>query len=730
MKASVAFAALVVLIGGWMVAERLNHPTEAHRGMAWFSARAASDGTGTRASRWAVDPAQPGPILPPAGRSLFDFVATSPGRGGMAYDVPFPLEALVARIEERAGCAPPNAPCTRQVLIPLGRSLQRTAASPDFFVYPRVVIAVDREGGATNRSRMLLKDRLYLGYQEKANIIEVISYNEAAGRFEFQLVKDYRAAGTPRVVYANRNVCIACHQNHAPLFSRQQWDETNANPRVAALLANTRPSFYGIPARRGVEVPNAIDDSIHRANMLRVDNLLWRDGCGINEPEGTRCRAAVLLAAWQYRLSGGRGFEAGSGVFRERVVATLARNAASQWPGGLAIPNPEIPNRDPLSFPAGAAGLAMTHVSAGLEPLAPRAPLEIWQAGDANLARRFVVGLSEQIADADVRGVEARLAARGKAARETYASNCEIRRWESELRFHCRAREGAPGATMNGRVVLRAGRVESGEVGSLALAGHEPLLHLDVGGGRYQPGGGESALSITPSSQGLRSRLQDGRAIEGIELRWKAEGAGEAVVAVADDFGPLREAIAAMESQSESDAPLAPEVFGRARIMAALAARLGLPHWRDCCEDARGLPQAEADAEAPTDAGALPVAAVFQRQCTPCHQTPEPTPPNFLHGDANRVNAALAACAPRIFVRVSMWQVKPGARDKTPMPPAFALHAAGAGRGEQAPDPAVIASLRGAAAEMLRAETGRVPSVDELLVRGYENLRPCLPPGS
>ena len=128
--------------------------------------------------------------------------------------------------------------------------------------------------------------------------------------------------------------------------------------------------------------------------------------------------------------------------------------------------------------------------------------------------------------------------------------------------------------------------------------------------------------------------------------------------------------------------------------MAALSARSAC-RTADCCEDARGLPQAEADVEAPTDAGALPVAAVFQQQCTPCHQTPEPTPPNFLHGDANRVNAALAACAPRIFVRVSMWQVKPGARDKTPMPPAFALHAAGAGRGEQAPDPAVIASLRG-----------------------------------
>ena len=151
---------------------------------------------------WATDPAVPGPTLPPVGRSLFDFVA--------ADGVPFPFEALVRKVEADAGCAPGE--CVKPVLIPLGRSLQRTAAAPDFFAFPRVVVAVTGEGAGP----MLARDRLYLGYQEKANLVEVISYNEAAARFEFQLVRDYRAGGTPRVVYANRDVCTACHQNHAP----------------------------------------------------------------------------------------------------------------------------------------------------------------------------------------------------------------------------------------------------------------------------------------------------------------------------------------------------------------------------------------------------------------------------------------------------------------------------------------------------------------------------------
>ncbi len=147
----------------------------------------------------------------------------------------------------------------KAVLIPLGRSLQRNSAAPEFFAYPRAVVAADAEPAGTGD--LYLKDRLYLGYQEKANLLEVISYNEDAGRFEFQVVTDYRAGGTPRIAYANRTLCVACHQNAAPIFSRAVWDETNANPRVAALLASQRKDFHGIPVDRGVDVPNAIDDA-------------------------------------------------------------------------------------------------------------------------------------------------------------------------------------------------------------------------------------------------------------------------------------------------------------------------------------------------------------------------------------------------------------------------------------------------------------------------------------
>ena len=136
----------------------------------------------------------------------------------------------------RARAAAPGQ-CAQAVLIPLGRSLQRTAAAPDFFAFPARRRRRHRRGrGSAARARPDLP-RLP---GESRTCSRSSATTRRSARFEFQLVRDYRAGGTPRVLYANRDVCIACHQNHAPIFSRQVWDETNANPRIAARLAGDR----------------------------------------------------------------------------------------------------------------------------------------------------------------------------------------------------------------------------------------------------------------------------------------------------------------------------------------------------------------------------------------------------------------------------------------------------------------------------------------------------------
>src|SRR5512132_131440 len=567
---------------------------------------------------WATDPAVPGPTLPPAGRSLFDFVA--------ADGVPFPFEALVRKVEADAGCTP--GACVKPVLIPLGRSLQRTAAAPDFFAFPRAVVAVTGEGAG----RMFARDRLYLGYQEKANLIEVISYNEAAARFEFQIVRDYRAGGTPRLVYAKRDVCTACHQNHAPIFSRPVWDETNANPAIAARLSAMQKRFHGIPVQRGVDIPNAIDDATDRANRVAVTQRIWREACDAH------CRRDALTAALQYRLSGERGFEAPA------LAAALARGFSVRWPAGLAIPNPDLPNRDPLAFVSGSTGVARSHIAADLEPLAPRAPLEVWTAEDPLLVRRFVMGLADLIAEADVRELDSALARRAaNVPRRSFGAVCAM----SGNRYEC-----AGEVTLSGSATT---------VDAIAFGG-ERLAHYTLENGVL-------------TSQGRRARTATGDSIERLTVRGTG-GKGKATLTVAEDFAPVRMAIADF---AWPDAP-----FSRARMRLAV----GLDPRATCCEDTAvlGAPQEDTEVMPPLPAQA----AEFQNHCAACHRTAERLPPNFLAGDPERVSMSLTQCAPRIFVRLAMWQTPPAARAKVPMPPPLASRG-GSPWIQTAADPAIAA---------------------------------------
>ena len=727
-SAIVPLAILVAIVGGGIVAARAPHMLKApaHDELT-LAAPAVVQIAGHPQPRWAVDPGQPGTNLPPAGRSLLDFALASERDGAAAYDVPFPFEALIRRIQERAGCNDADAPCTRQVLIPLGRSLQRTAAEPDFFAYPRVVVAFDREGKPADGDGLLLKDRLYLGYQEKADLIEVISYNEAAGRFEFQLVKDYRAGGSPRVVYAGRMVCMSCHQNGAPLFSRQQWDETNANPQVAALLERTASKFHGFPARRGIEVANAIDDAVHRANLLPVYQMLWRQACGEHDPEARQCKLAALTAALQYGLSGERSFDTRAAAFRRAVLPLLQNAAAVRWRQGLAIPNPEVPNRDALRFAQGESGVAMTHVSAAFEPLVPRAPLEIWYAG-SEMTNRFVAGLAQFFSAQDWRALDEKLRLRSANVVEA-TGRCRLSIGSDIVRFHCWP-TGAAGAAIDGRITTRAGRVESGLLDTLGVADAQPLPLLDVAQGTLERSGEISTLRFAPTAGGRNARLPDGNAVERIELRWRGVQFADATVVVRQDFTPLREALLALAADAGAPAPWLNEPLARASVMAALDAALESVQTARCCLDASRLAPAVENSE-PAPASHMPAAAaLFERPCAACHRTPERTPPNFLHGDAKRVQAALEACAPRIFVRLSMWQVSADKRAKTPMPPALASHDGMGVERERPAQPQTISALKNATGRMLHAQSGRVPKLNELLAGGYENLRPCLPPGS
>ncbi|MDF0665796.1 MAG: hypothetical protein P0119_06935 [Nitrospira sp.] len=346
---------------------------------------------------WVVDPTESGTNLPPIGRSLFDFLITKNVSGKKVYDIPFPFPALADRIESQLH-SERTTTALKRLLIPVNRSLQRRAGDGAYFTYPRAVLAVDTEAdSALGPSGMHLKDRLFIGYHEKTAVLEIISYNEAAARFEFQIVDDYRAGGTPTVRYANRVLCTACHQNQSPIFSRPMWDETNVNPKIAALLVHQRRPYHGFPIRQGVGVLQAFDDATDRANEISLVQLLWREGCEqAGQPEQSiSCRAELIEWVLRYALSKSLPQDWRTGEAPVEPPSFLAAWRA-RWPHGLAIPNPDIPNRNPFRYVAVSEFPGLSEVEATAlegreprslfrgphEPTLPREPLEVWTVPD------------------------------------------------------------------------------------------------------------------------------------------------------------------------------------------------------------------------------------------------------------------------------------------------------------------------------------------------------------
>jgi mono/diheme cytochrome c family protein len=678
---------------------------------------------------WAVNAAEPGPSLPPDGRSLFDHLTTN-RRGG--HDLPFPLITLLEQIARRARCVHAERgayrECYRAVLIPLGRSLQRSAArdahlgaegdrtvDEDFFRYPRAVFAVvgddAREPGAP-----LTKDRLYLGYHEAGEIIEVISYNEAAGRFEFQIVKDYRAGGAAKVFYANRAICIACHQNHAPIFSRQVWDETNANPAIAQRLLASGRAFYGVKVDRGVDIPQAIDAGVDRANRFAAQQLLWQRGCGGDDARARRCRGAAFTAALQYALSGELGYDASGAEWLDHFVATFGAQWPRNWPNGLKLPDAGVPNRDPLLGPQSAQ---LAHVAAKFEALQARPHSSVWQQEAAQ--RELVVGIAASLAHADVVALNNALTRKrvGFPA-SRHAARCAVQAHARRIEFDCASDDER--LRLHGRLQRAATGAVSGAIDQMRLPDGETLSGLTLRAVKRPPGGGYSAelvQSELPSAAALPVRNRRGQRLARFTLGEPSGGRTTASVTVVEDFSALRAAVQRIVVNPGNDA-FSDLPFRRARVMSALWRELGNPARAACCEDHTGMPPAQtspAPASETAEAGLAP----FLRYCATCHQSNERTPPNFLRADAQPAAKKIEHCAQRIYYRLAMWQLTPQAREKTPMPPQIALqslypHAADWPRSEE------LRAMQTYAARAIKDFDERA-----LLAQPYETLRGCLP---
>ena len=347
--------------------------------------------------------------LPPEGtRSLFDHVIRENGA------LPFPFERVIEMLAayDAQGRSP------RTLLIPDGRSLLKGQAS---FDAPRVVVAADARIPQGAALPPVLRGRLFLGFVEDADEIEVISYNEAAGRFEFQLVENYCAGCVPRIVYAKRAVCTTCHAGAGPIFPVRPWEETNVQPAIHRRLSERlqSDSYHGAPVVRRLDDGQAFDDLTDSGNFVPVTQKIWLDGCGL---EGNPCRRQMLKLALRY-LVNPAALDQDSAAVDELVA--MQRES---WPAaGIAVDNGNLNNRNPLEqglydegFGAQLRNLlfpgqeqlrsgdklkdfdSLPPLPAEFDPLTPRPPLKRIQASDLD----GVFGIAQLLDAGDISRLE------------------------------------------------------------------------------------------------------------------------------------------------------------------------------------------------------------------------------------------------------------------------------------------------------------------------------------
>jgi len=544
-----------------------------------------------------------GPDRPPLGRSLFDTLLerlASRSGGGSEHlsrpPVPYPFERLLAGLDAELPRDENGRSTLKAVLIPLGRALERHAAAPDFFASPRVVVAVDSEPERVESGQplLLLKDRLFLGYQARAERIEVISWNERAGRFEFQVVEGYAPGRAPRVRYARRALCMSCHHNGGPIFAEAPWDETNANPRIAERLLAVRRFHHGVAAD-GSQA-GAVDDATDRGNRFAALQHLWREGCAARQRvQALRCRAGAFAAMVERRLSAYRSFDASARLYRNHFVPLARRNWRARWPDGLAVASADIANRDPTR------SLEPMRIPPELEPFRPRPPEVVWTAERG--LERLVAALGAALPRADLVRIDARLHARvlARGERRAYHGPCTLASGGALasgrlLDVRCAFRDGSGNEAFHlvADIVANDEAWVADTINSLALSDGTRFTELAHTGGSIRPVGAtrEVRLGVRHRGSGFHVWLGDGRTIETMAIHWPrgaqtARWRGEGTLSVVSAGTPLRSAIETLLERAQQsgtdvfdDGPLR-----AAALMQALAASLGLEPTPWCCDD-------------------------------------------------------------------------------------------------------------------------------------------------
>ena len=471
---------------------------------------------------------------PTIGGSLFDQIFSQTDGEHRSYNIPYPIHALVEQIEQHLGYSINNVPNKlKYALFPVSRCVNRFQAGPDYFKNPRVVFAAESEDEQHRApDKLLVKDRLYLGYQEHTGDIEVISYNEDSGEFDFLQISNYKEHETALLKPVNRSECVSCHSTNAPIFPNARWQETDFNPAVLKEIARARGLKPDTSGRSSSNDIASIAASVSRANLFGLYQTVWQRGCQSETIEDQRvCRAAMFETILRNRLADYYWTRSASDAVARHLLPTLQRNAKI-WSNGISTPVSTVPGGNPLR-----QGIS-SYLASSSAIQSPGKHSIIWRPNDL---QRIVHGLGSFISKNDIVSLDkalAKISGMDSAGFERRKGTCDVTAnrdskpeknkgfFTGELSVQCTWPETAITAETN---LFAEFSVDGGSIN-----GYPKSLNTVLGGARFlvnlsyrdtritEKGENNYGLHIDLLEAGgrIRPRLPGGQVLQFIDLRW------------------------------------------------------------------------------------------------------------------------------------------------------------------------------------------------------------------
>jgi hypothetical protein len=324
------------------------------------------------------------------------------------------------------------------------------------------------------------------------------------------------------------------------------------------LVTRFRPARFESLVTTISDGAQVTDLAISRANYLMIAQLIWQSGCegNLSKLKNFRCRAAILQALLQYRLSGNIAFDADSPEYRLDLVANLRDNWAVHWPGGLLLASAQIPDRDPFN-------LNLSDISHN--PLSLRPAHAFWQKPDEALSKGIIYRIAGFLTRADIQRLDRhllKLASSNGIESERYQAVCHINinsiiRFPNANNYNCSNRSSSQSINATIEIEYHDNQITFLGVVSLSLLDSsliwQPAVStikiLDIGSHR------QLNAKLSGPSDKLSARLQNGNRISEMILNWPLDSTNsgppkslDMELIVSQDFKVLQKAIDQMIS--------------------------------------------------------------------------------------------------------------------------------------------------------------------------------------